>query len=244
MKTFRLRRSCADSVQTRARHRCGGGGRPAGVRLARRCSRRTGLHAKPRRRGHPARLAAERQRVSPTTTHHRAPRERPSMLLPTELGSPTDFDFFIGNWDVKHQRLRARLAGSTEWECFSGCSIASKILGGYGNIDDNILNLPSGTYRAATLRSFDPRSTTWSIWWLDSRTPGTLDVPVVGRFDNGVGTFIANDTFEGKPVVVRFRWSVPAPDSPRWEQAFSPDGGETWETNWIMEFTRRPQRGA
>ena len=24
----------------------------------------------------------------------------------------------------------------------------------------------------------------------------------------------------------------------RWEQAFSADGGATWEVNWVMEFTR------
>lgn len=161
------------------------------------------------------------------------------MFLPTEPGSPTDFDFFIGEWSVKHQRLKARLAGCTEWEHFSGSNIARKILGGFGNIDDNLLHLPGGAYRAATLRSFDPKSMAWSIWWLDSRSPSSLDVPVVGRFENGVGTFIANDTLDGKPIVVRFLWSVPAPDSPRWEQAFSPDGGKTWETNWIMEFTRR-----
>ncbi len=166
------------------------------------------------------------------------------MFLSPESGHPTDFDFFIGAWDVQHQRLKARLTGSTEWEHFSGRTSAQQILGGSGNVDDNLLDLPAGTYRAATLRSFDPASLSWSIWWLDARIPGSLDVPVVGRFSNGVGTFLANDTLDGKPIVVRFRWTVPTPDAPRWEQAFSPDGGTTWEINWIMEFTRRPQGAA
>ena len=113
-----------------------------------------------------------------------------------------------------------------------------KILGGFGNVDDNIVELPAGTYRAATVRSFDPKTGTWSIWWLDSRTPGSLDVPVVGRFANGVGTFLANDTLGQKPIVVRFLWTIPLPDRPRCEQAFSPDDGKTWETNWIMDFSR------
>jgi hypothetical protein len=64
-------------------------------------------------------------------------------------------------------------------------------------VDDNLLHLPTGTHRAVTLRTFEPSSNTWSIWWLDGRKPGALDVPVAGRFNQGVGTFIANDTFEG-----------------------------------------------
>jgi hypothetical protein len=161
------------------------------------------------------------------------------MFLPTQPGCPTDFDFFIGEWDVTHTRLRTRLAGANDWETFPGRNTAARILGGFGNVDDNLMDLPEGPYRAVTLRAFDPAAGTWSIWWLDGRTPGAIDVPVVGRFEHGVGVFLAHDTFNGQPIVMRFTWSVPAPDRPRWEQAFSADGGATWETNWIMEFARR-----
>ncbi len=166
------------------------------------------------------------------------------MFLAPEPHCPSDFDFFIGEWNVAHRRLKVRLAQCTEWETFSGYTVVKKILGGFGNVDDNLLHLPSGTYRAATLRSYDAKTKNWSIWWLDARTPGALDVPVVGTFDGGVGIFIAKDTFEGKPIVVRFMWSIPQSDSPKWEQAFSQDGGKTWETNWIMEFSRASSRPA
>ena len=155
-----------------------------------------------------------------------------------EPNAPADFDFLIGSWRVHHRRLKARLCGSDEWEEFGGTSVARKILGGYGNVDDNIIELPAGTYRAASVRSFDPKTRIWSIWWLDARTPERLDVPVIGKFEAGVGTFFADDTWEGKPIVVRFIWTMPDLDQPRWEQAFSPDGGRTWETNWVMNFTR------
>ena len=113
-----------------------------------------------------------------------------------------------------------------------------RILGGFGNVDDNLLELPAGTYRAISLRSFDPATNQWSIWWLDGRSPGRLDPPVVGGFEDGVGTFIAEDTFKDKPILVRFLWSDITVSTCRWEQAFSPDGGATWEVNWIMESTR------
>ena len=161
------------------------------------------------------------------------------MSIPLDPRAPKDFDFFMGTWKVRHKRLKARLVGSGEWEVFAGVCVAQKTLGGYGNVDDNVLELPSGTYRAVTLRSYDARSETWSIWWLDSRNPGSLDIPVVGRFENGVGTFLAEDTLNGKPIQVRFQWTVPEPDAPRWEQAFSPDAGRSWETNWVMDFTRQ-----
>jgi hypothetical protein len=161
------------------------------------------------------------------------------MHLPALPDAPADFDFFLGQWVVSHKRLKGRLVGSTEWQHFSGSCLMHKILGGFGNIDDNVVELPDGVYRAATIRAFDPKSRTWSIWWLDARTPGAIDVPVVGRFADGVGTFVANDSSNGQPIVVRFLWTLPAPETPRWEQAFSPDGGQSWETNWVMDF-RRP----
>jgi hypothetical protein len=111
-----------------------------------------------------------------------------------------DFDFYMGSWRVHHRRLKERLAGTDEWEEFEGTSVAWPLLDGAGNVDDNLLELPAGTYRAISLRSFDPATNQWSIWWLDGRTPGRLDPPVVGGFKDGVGTFVAEDTFKDKPI--------------------------------------------
>ena len=149
-----------------------------------------------------------------------------------------DFDFFVGDWHVAHSQLKKRLADCKEWREFDGATSTRLLLDGMANVDDNVLNHPDGQYRAATMRSFDAASGTWSIWWLDGRCPAQLDVPVVGCFEDGIGIFHASDTFEGKPVRVRFRWDARDADAPVWEQAFSPDGGTHWETNWVMRFTR------
>jgi hypothetical protein len=160
-------------------------------------------------------------------------------MTSTNLSGHTDFDFFIGSWDVSHRRLKKRLAGCAEWVEFKGTTVVRRILGGFGNVDDNLLELPGGHYRAVTLRSFDPGKKLWTIWWLDGRYPGTLDMPMVGQFTDGVGHFYADDKIDGRPIRVRFLWSLPGPDAPRWEQAFSVDAGGTWETNWTMDFARR-----
>jgi len=149
-----------------------------------------------------------------------------------------DFDFLVGTWTVQHRRLAERLTGCTRWETFAGTCAMHTLLGGAANVDDNVLDLPAGTYRAATMRTFDAATGTWSIWWFDGRTPHQLEPPVVGRFANGVGTFFADDTLRGQAIRVRFVWSEITPTTCRWEQAFSPDGGATWETNWIMQFER------
>ena len=149
---------------------------------------------------------------------------------------PTDFDFMIGSWIVAHRRLNHRLVGCTEWTEFNGTSTTRKILSGFGNVEENVLHFPEGSVEAAAVRSFDPKTKTWAIWWLDGRNPHHLDVPVVGRFEHGVGSFYANDTLNGTPIRVRFLW-YPNPGSrPQWEQAFSVDGGSTWEVNWVMQF--------
>src|ERR1700729_3885510 len=149
----------------------------------------------------------------------------------TETAAPSglhDFDFLYGQWRVHHRRLKERLAGNSEWIEFEGTLFARELMGGYGNVDDSVLELPSGTYRAVGLRSFDAESGQWSIWWLDARTPlGPLEPPVQGSFREGVGTFYADDTFAGKPIRVRFEWSKIQPESCHWEQAFSTDEGAT-----------------
>jgi hypothetical protein len=158
------------------------------------------------------------------------------MALPLEDFSPEDFDFIIGDWNVKHRRLNERLCGCNEWTEFSGCSSTRKTLGGFGNLEDNILEFPEGTFRAVAMRSYCPTAKTWSIWWLDGRNPTQLDTPVVGRFEGATGLFYADDTVNSRPVKIRFTWSAVANEGPRWEQAFSADCGATWETNWTMQF--------
>jgi NIPSNAP len=148
-----------------------------------------------------------------------------------------DFDFLIGDWRVHHRRLKERLASNHDWLEFEGMCVMQKILGGAGNMDENFLDFPGGAYRAVTLRTYDAAKKQWSIWWIDGRNPSHLDPPVVGGFKDGVGTFYTDDNFKGKPIRVRFLWTN-LTANPRWEQAFSDDGGKSWETNWIMEFVR------
>lgn len=148
-----------------------------------------------------------------------------------------DWDWLAGSWRVRHHRLKARLAGSTEWDEFDGTCTMVPTLNGFGNMDDNWLDLPAGAYRAMGIRAFNPETRQWSIWWLDERSQ-TIEPPVRGEFSDGVGEFVGDDTFRGAPIKVRFRWSEITATSARWEQAFSPDNGATWEVNWWMAFTR------
>lgn len=158
------------------------------------------------------------------------------MTSPSISGAK-DFDFLHGSWRVSHQRLAQRLKGSTDWVRFGGTMTAKPILGGLGNFDENVVELPQGAYEACTVRLFDPTQGRWSIYWIDGRDP-KLDAPVHGTFKDGVGTFLGEDTLEGRPIRIRFLWSQIKANSARWEQAFSADAGATWETNWVMEFAR------
>ena len=98
---------------------------------------------------------------------------------------------------------------------------------------------PAGVTYGIAMRTYDPKTRQWAIWWVDSRDPhGVLDPPVKGRFENGVGTFYSDYAVDGMPKRVRFVWSHISPKSARWEQATSSDGGTAWDMNWIMEFER------
>jgi hypothetical protein len=145
-----------------------------------------------------------------------------------------DFDFLIGSWAIENERLTTRLAGSTERERFSAISTCRRLLGGTGNLEE--MTIPDRSFRGLALRIFDPYSGLWSIHWADNLRHRLLP-PMVGRFENGQGTFLGDEEHAGKPVLARFIW-FPSVEGPRWEQAFSADGGKTWETNWVMRYSR------
>jgi len=161
------------------------------------------------------------------------------MIAADRLMGASDFDFLFGSWHNHNERLVARLSNADTWERFEATGSCRPILGGIGNIDDF---RPSGAVRAgfegATIRLFDPTTGLWSLYWADN-VRCALFPPLVGRFVAGVGEFFGDDEHEGTPVRVRFRWSGITAETARWEQAFSADGGATWETNWMMNFVRQ-----
>ena len=153
------------------------------------------------------------------------------------VGTARAFDFFMGSWNVHNRRLRRRLKGSDEWDEFAATVVARPLLDGLGNEDEFRTDYDGG-FIGMSFRFFDPEKKRWSIYWADSRRCGELDPPVLGAFSGDTGIFVGEDIFEGRPILVRFLWSGATTKTPRWEQAFSDDGGETWETNWVMTFTR------
>ncbi len=161
------------------------------------------------------------------------------MMADARLDGRDDFDFFLGTWDSRQRKLKERLRDCDEWDEFTAVSVAWKVLGGLGHMDEVTMETAAGQVRGLTLRLFDPKTQLWSIHWADSKS-ATLLTPMVGRFQNGVGEFYDRETFDGRSIFSRFLWTSSDPDHCRWEQAFSADGGRTWETNWTADFTRCP----
>ena len=153
-----------------------------------------------------------------------------------------DWQWLAGTWDVYHERLRERLVGDDTWDKFGGKCSCAPTLGGLGNVDDCLLYLPSGKYRAVAPRAFDPATNQWNIWWLDGRMAGKLDPPVRGGFSGTEGEFQGRDVYKGTPVTVRFRWHETHGKRPWWDQSFSTDAGKTWEINWRNYFTKTREK--
>ena len=156
--------------------------------------------------------------------------------LPAQDGR-ADFDFEIGRWSVQSRRLKEVLQQSAAWEDFEGTSVARKVLGGLGMIDEITNQRAAGPTQGMTVRLFDPQSQQWSVYFADS-VHGILTTPLIGRFSQGRGTFYAYEPIDGQHIFTRYIWSDMTTTSYRWEQAFSADGGHTWETNWIQDHAR------
>jgi hypothetical protein len=158
-------------------------------------------------------------------------------IVPADASSPDDFDFLVGKWRVHNKKLNRRLAGGDEWTEFEASGECRKILNGFGNTDSFKTDFDGEPFEGMTLRLFNPQTKLWSIYWADSHAL-VLDVPQIGSFENRTGEFYARDVFEGKPIIVKFRWDATDAEKPVWSQAFSADEGETWEWNWFMSFSR------
>lgn len=168
-------------------------------------------------------LAANPPQASPTA----APRD-----------GAHDFDFLHGTWAIHNRRLRRPLSGSAEWYEYEARAVERPLWDGQGNLEEYDATLPDGTrLRGLALRLYDPAARRWTIHWA-SAANGRLDPPMTGTFRDGVGVFYSHEDYQGRMILVRFHWTPTGPGLARWEQAFSADGGATWETNWIMEFTR------
>ncbi|MGH9171695.1 MAG: hypothetical protein ACRD0Z_12620 [Acidimicrobiales bacterium] len=146
-----------------------------------------------------------------------------------------DFDFLVGEWTVANRRRQKLLQGREEWDDFPSGSTCIRLFDGAANVD--WITFPTLRSAGMTLRLFDPVRKEWSLYWASSRD-GILQPPVSGSFTDGVGKFYGDDTYDAMPIRVRYVWSEITACSARWEQAFSVDGQQSWETNWVMTFDR------
>lgn len=170
------------------------------------------------------------------------PAQRASATCPpqaqAERDGQQDFDFEIGTWTTKLRRLQNPLSGSMTWVDYEGTSVVREILDGRANLVELAVEGESGRIEGLSLRLYNGESRQWSLNFASARS-GVLTPPVFGGFSGNCGEFYGQDTFNSRAILVRFVISDITPDSARFEQAFSADGGRSWEVNWIATDTRR-----
>lgn len=158
-------------------------------------------------------------------------------IVPDAKSSERDFDFFYGSWKVNGKKLKSRLHNSNEWISFTAKLKCSRMIGGYANIEPFYTQTNGKDFEAFTLRLFDSAMKLWSIYYAYPSNV-TMQNPQVGSFHNNIGWFYARDTWEGKNIIIVYRWDRSDPDKPTMCQAFSPDNGKTWEWNYLQSFEK------
>ncbi len=157
-------------------------------------------------------------------------------IAPDRTGAQA-FDWEMGTWRTQVKRRVRPLSGSQEWVEYTGTSVVRPVLDGRANLVELRVEGKAGRIEGASLRLFDPRTGQWSLNYASAHD-GTLTPPVVGAFRNGRGEFFGMEQVDGRPVLVRFVISGISADAASFEQAYSLDGGQTWETNWIATDRR------
>jgi len=161
----------------------------------------------------------------------------PSVQTPAERDGQHDFDPLIGAWKFHLKKLLHPLTGANDWVEFDGTGVCYKIWDGRSQMDTIEMDSPvAGHIEGLTLRLYNPQSHQWRLYWANSKV-GILDPPQIGEFKNGRGEFLAQDTINGKVILIRFVWTNMTTNKPHFEQSFSNDGGKTWEVNWITDQT-------
>ena len=156
---------------------------------------------------------------------------------PNQRDGQKDFDFEIGTWKTHLRRLLRPLTGSTTWVEYEGTTVVRKVWNGRANLVELNVEGPAGHLEGLSLRLYNPQTRQWSLNFANINS-GTLAQPMIGEFKNGRGEFYDQETLDGRAIYVRFVISDITPNSCRFEQAFSNDGGKTWEVNWIATDTR------
>ena len=166
-------------------------------------------------------------------------------LLAASPASPADgahdFDFAFGTWTTRLTRLQRPLTGSKDWVEYSGTTVVRAVWGGRAQLVELDVAGAAGRIEGLSLRLYDPETRRWSLNFANARGGG-MAPPTIGAFADGRGEFRSDESLDGRPIQVRFVITRVTTDQYRYEQAFSADGGKSWEVNWIATDTREKDR--
>ena len=181
--------------------------------------------------------AAQMAEAAKARTEQNSTTQASSVNQGSEHDGQHDFDPLVGSWKYHLKRRAQRLAGSNEWVNFGGTGLCRHLWDGRAELEEARFESPSGNIEGLVVRLYNPQTHQWSLYWGNSKN-GIIDPPQVGEFKDGRGLFYAQDKPEGRTVLVRFDWTKLNTNSPHFEQAYSDDGGTTWEVNWITDQTK------
>jgi hypothetical protein len=176
--------------------------------------------------------------VTPATAVPATPPVPPTTAASPDsaLDGSHDFDFGVGTWKTHIRRLLHPLTGSNTWTTLDGRVVTRKIWKGRAALEEIEADGPNGHFEGLNLFLYNPQAHQWSLTW-SSSSDGILGIPTIGEFKNGRAEIFDQETLNGRTILARGIWSEIKAKTHRFEQAYSDDGGKTWETNFIAEKT-------
>jgi hypothetical protein len=158
-------------------------------------------------------------------------------ITASATSSQNDFDYLVGNWNIRNRVLKEPLARSDVWDEFDATQEFRLVLLGLGNVDVFHAELGGKQFEGLTVRLFNRHTRLWTIYWADTNAL-KLDDGKVGSFDGDIGEFFGREVVRGKDVIVKFHWDKSNSTAPIYSRAFSVDAGQPWEWNWYSTFSR------
>jgi hypothetical protein len=150
-----------------------------------------------------------------------------------------DFDFSEGTWTTHIKRILDPFSPTSASIEETGTVTTRKVWDGRGWLEEIEVDGPRGHWEGLTLFLYNPQAHQWSQTYFSAKT-GAMEPPTIGSFKDGRGELYAQDTDQGRTILVRGEWSDIHQDSHTYEISYSDDGGKTWAPVFTAHLIRKP----
>ena len=149
-----------------------------------------------------------------------------------------DVDFNLGKWHTSIRRYADPFSAPSHFASLEGTVTVRPVWNGKALLEEIEADGPNGHWQGLTLFLYNPQSGQWSQNYANAAQGHFEAAATIGEQRGRDIELYSTDTAGGRAILVKGLWSEIEPDSHRYTEAYSDDGGRTWQTAFDARLTR------